>query len=145
MAWMMADCARLTDVATVTDEGAWVGTVETAHGDRDEIIVIHCRSPADPPVRAYINRCTHEDQRLYREPVGIISRDGEVVCPRHGSHFDACTGDCDNGEAAGTTLVTVDIEVDEGVVYLMDDDLTFLTDGPIDTDDGPASTSHLGL
>ena len=44
-----------------------------------------------------------------------------------------CEGDCDNGEAAGTTLPSVDIAERHGTVFLTDDD------------DGPSSTSHLQL
>jgi len=43
-------------------------------------------------------------------------RDGELLCPKHGSLFDVCTGECDNGEAAGTALPTVDMAVDDDTV-----------------------------
>lgn len=143
----MVDRRRLIDVDTVLEDGSWVCTVETAHDELDELLLVPCGDSERPPVRAYINRCTHEDQRLYREPVGAITRAGEIVCPRHGSHFDACSGGCDNGEAAGTTLVTADIEVASGQVYLVDDALSYHGDGPIDDDDDemPSSTSHIGL
>jgi hypothetical protein len=60
--------------------------------------------------------------------------------------FDACSGYCDNGEAADTTLPSVDVAVEDGVVYLTDDDVTFAHEGGIDDeDDGPASTSHIGF
>lgn len=49
-----------------------------------------------------------------------------------GSLFDACDGSCDNGEAAGTTLPSVEISETHGDVFLTDDD-------------GPSSTSHLQL
>lgn len=143
----MTEAVRLTAVETVREDGAWLGTVETAIGEVDEVLVVPCSDPAGPPVRGWINRCMHEDQRLYREPIGAIIRDGAVVCPRHGSHFDTCSGDCHDGEAAGTTLVAVDLAVDGGDVYLVDDDLEFLGPGPSedDDDDMPASTSHIGL
>ncbi|MFW6435016.1 MAG: Rieske (2Fe-2S) protein, partial [Halovenus sp.] len=92
------------------------------------------------------NRCTHENQRLYREGIGAIMRDGGVVCPKHGSIFDACSGYCDNGEAADSTLLSVDLEIEDGQVYLVDEDMTYLHEGPADDDDdddGPQSTSHL--
>ena len=97
-------------------------------------------------VRAWINRCTHEDQRLYRKEVGAVTRGGSVVCPKHGSAFDTCEGSCDNGEAAGTTLRSIDVEVRDGAVFLTDDDLTYLYEGLPDDDgddEGPASSSHL--
>jgi hypothetical protein len=56
------------------------------------------------------------------------------------------SGYCDNGEAEGTTLVDVDISVEDGVVYLTDDEMEFAHEGGIqdDDDDGmPGSSSHL--
>jgi hypothetical protein len=72
-------------------------------------------------------------------------RGGGVVCPKHGSVFDSCSGYCDNGEAAGSTLAGVDIDVEDGTVYLTDDELTFRHEGGIDDDDDdvPGSSSHL--
>lgn len=146
----MSDMAhRLTDVATVEADGSWVCTVRTAHGEDEEVVLVPCAADDTEPVRAWINRCTHERQRLHREGVGVVEREGQIICPRHGSMFDACSGDCDNGEAAQTTLVSVAIEVREDQVYLVDEAVTYLYDGPIrddgDDDDMPGSTSHIQL
>ena len=97
-------------------------------------------------VEAWRNFCQHEtDQRLDRG-FGAAVRDGEVVCPKHGSMFDTCTGYCDNGKAADSFLSGVDVTVEDGVVYLTDEAVEFLHEGGIeddDGDDGPSSTSHL--
>ncbi|ELZ04599.1 Rieske (2Fe-2S) domain-containing protein [Natrialba aegyptia DSM 13077] len=81
--------------------------------------------------------------------MGAAMRDGQIICPKHGSMFDACSGYCDNGEAADTTLPSVEVAVDGGDVYLTDDEVTFLHQGGIDEGDdgdgGPSSTSHLSL
>jgi nitrite reductase/ring-hydroxylating ferredoxin subunit len=148
----MAVKTRLTSVETVHEDGSWLFTVRDRHGERDEVLLVPCdadeRRGTDPPengVEAWVNRCTHEAQRLDRG-FGAAIRDGEVVCPKHGSMFDACSGHCDNGDAAGTTLVSVDVAVVDGDVFLVDDDARFLHAGGIDDgDDGPASTSHLGF
>ncbi|WP_436931013.1 Rieske (2Fe-2S) domain-containing protein [Halosimplex halobium] len=59
---------------------------------------------------------------------------------------DACSGECNNGEAAGTTLPDVDVTVEDGEVFLVDDEYTFEHEGAIDDgDDGPSSTSHVGF
>ncbi|KOX96993.1 Rieske (2Fe-2S) protein [Halorubrum sp. ASP1] len=147
---------RLTAVETVLEEGSWAFTAREGDADR-EVVLVPCADESDgwgdevdsgggQPVRAWINRCTHEAQRLHREGVGAVTRGGSVVCPKHGSAFDACEGSCDNGEAAGTTLRSIDIEVRDGAVFLTDDDLTYLYEGLPDDDgdaDGPASSSHL--
>ncbi|OYR81243.1 (2Fe-2S)-binding protein [Halorubrum ezzemoulense] len=148
---------RLTTVETVRERGSWAFTAREGDADR-EVFLVPCADGPDggaesdgdgdegQPVRAWINRCTHEDQRLYREEVGAVTRGGSVVCPKHGSAFDACEGSCDNGEAAGTTLREIDVAVRDGAVFLTDDDLTYLYEGLPDDDgddDGPASSSHL--
>ena len=143
---------RLTTVETVREQGSWAFTAREGDADREVFLVPCADEPdevdgsADRPVRAWINRCTHEDQRLYREEVGAVTRGGSVVCPKHGSAFDACEGSCDNGEAAGTTLRSIDVEVRDGAVFLTDDDLTYLHEGLPDDDgddEGPSSSSHL--
>ena len=93
-----------------------------------------------------MNRCTHENQRLHREGIGTVRRDGGIVCPKHGSVFDACSGFCDNGAAADSTLLSVDIDVESGQIYLTDEGMTYLREGPAedgDDDAGPQSSSHL--
>lgn len=137
---------RLTSVDTVNEEGAWLFTVRDDHGEDTEVFLVPCEDDEGPAVEAWVNSCTHEAQPLYREGVGAVVREGEVVCPKHGSSFDSCSGYCDNGPAAETTLPDVDVSVEDGQVYLTDDDVRFLRKGASsdDEDDGdPRSTSHL--
>jgi nitrite reductase/ring-hydroxylating ferredoxin subunit len=100
-----------------------------------------------PSVSAWKNFCMHEpDQRLDRGVgTGAAMRDGQIICPRHGSMFDAATGYCDNGEAAGQTLVEVDVTVRDGVVYLTDEGLSYSHAGGVDDDGLPDSTSHVSF
>ncbi|AGB35947.1 Rieske (2Fe-2S) protein [Natronococcus occultus] len=142
----MAVRHRLTSVETVLEDGSWLFTVRDGRGDEEEVILVPCHDDDREPVEAWINRCTHEDQRLHREDVGAVIRDGEIVCPKHGSMFETCSGYCDNGEAADTTLVDVEIAVEDGAVYLTDDDVSFLREGGTsddDGDEGPSSSSHI--
>ena len=133
---------RLTSVETVYEEGSWLFTVRDGNGEKTEVILVPCE---DSEVQAWVNRCTHEDQRLHREDVGVVMRDSHIVCPKHGSTFDTCLGDCDTGPAAETTLWSVEIAVENEAVYLTDSDVRFLHRGaPTDGDnDEPSSTSHL--
>ena len=135
---------KLTRVETVDEEGSWLFTVRDLYGEDDEVVLVPCEDSAEPPVQAWVNRCTHEAQRLDAGR-GVAMRDGKLICPKHGSMFDSCSGYCDNGEAADTTLPSVDIEVEDGDVYLTDDHVTFKHAGGIEDDDGPSSTSHIGL
>ncbi|MFC7027533.1 Rieske (2Fe-2S) protein [Halomicroarcula sp. GCM10025324] len=131
---------ELADVETVHDEGSWLFTVEDPYGSLEEVVLVPC----EDGVSAWVNRCTHEAQR-FDTGRGVPMRDGQLVCPKHGSLFDACEGDCDNGEAAGTTLPGVAVATNRGTVVLTDDDYTFRHEGGIDDDEGPDSTSHLSL
>jgi nitrite reductase/ring-hydroxylating ferredoxin subunit len=144
----MATRYRLTSVETVLESGSWLFTARDGRGEDVEVILVPCEDD-DSAIEAWINRCTHEDQRLYRQGVGAIVRDGGIVCPKHGSVFDSCSGDCENGPADGSTLPSIEVAVEDGQVYLTDEDATYLHDGPSDDDDtdesgdGPDSTSHL--
>jgi len=138
----MADRTELTTVETVHEDRSWLFTVWDQHGNQDEVILVPC----EEGVEAWINRCTHEAQRLDTGR-GVAMRDGQLICPKHGSMFDSCSGHCDNGEAADTTLPSIEIDVEDGTVYLTDETVSFAHEGPIGDDDdgGPSSTSHLSF
>ncbi|THE63825.1 Rieske (2Fe-2S) protein [Salinadaptatus halalkaliphilus] len=146
---------QLTTVQTVYEAGSWLFTVRDQYGELEEVVLVPCedtvehdstssRPGSDDGVEAWINRCTHESQR-FDTGDGAPIRNGQLICPRHGSLFDSCSGDCDNGEAAGTTLPSVNISVTHDTIYLTDDDVTFAHEGGIDEDEGPDSTSHISF
>ena len=129
----------LTPIDEIPSDGSYLVTVEEDHGGKQEVILV----TVEGGVRAWKNFCLHEtDQRLDRGD-GVVRRENQVVCPRHGSTFDVATGQCEHGPAAGTVLVSVDIAVRHGQVYLTDDGLEYLHDGGIDEDSDPESSSHL--
>ena len=163
----MADGDAITDAANVPERGTFLFTVSEPSGREEEVILARLDSGDDsepapddhdgsgdstatsdgpPRIVAWKNFCMHEpDQRLDRGgDVGAALRDGEVVCPRHGSLFDLETGDCDNGPARNQSLVGVRITVEDGTVYLAEDTLTFEHEGGID-DDGDLSTTHMSF
>ena len=135
-------CATL--VAS-TDEipavGSYLLTVREPDGSLEEVILLDL----EDGVSAWKNYCQHETDQRFDRGDGAVTRDDRIVCPKHGSMFDAETGYCDNGKAAGSTLVEVDVAVRHGQVYLTDDDLEFVAEGGIDDDGSPSSTSHLSF
>ncbi|WP_318568383.1 Rieske (2Fe-2S) protein [Salinigranum marinum] len=135
---------RLAAVDDVPEDGSVLFTVRERDGTEEEVILVRCADGEGDAVAAWRNFCQHEtDQRLDRG-FGAAVRDGEVVCPKHGSMFDTCTGYCDNGKAAESYLSAVDVAVDDGDVYLTDAAVTFAHEGGVDDgDDEPSSTSHL--
>lgn len=129
----------VTAVDDVPEDGSFLFTVEESSGGTEEVILLRLVDG----VSAWKNFCRHEpDQRLDRG-TGAVRRDGEIICPRHGSTFDVCSGHSGNGPAAGSTLAAVDVTVRHGQVYLTDDDLEFSHVGGTDGDGLPGSTSHL--
>ena len=130
---------ELTSVETVRTEGSWLFTATDAHGVDEEVLLVPC----EDGVEAWVNRCTHEAQR-FDTGGGAPIREGQLVCPKHGSLFDACDGTCDNGEAAGTQLSEVEIAVEDGAVFLTDDDYTFVDAGGSGGND-PGSTSNISF
>ena len=162
----MDDATRVASVDEVPDAGSYLFTVREGDGDAEEVILVrseHCETATGDAidetttVLAWKNFCQHEtDQRLDRG-MGAAMRDGELICPKHGSFFDACSGYCDSGKASGSTLVPVSVAVEDDAVFLTDDDCTYLHEGGIeagddeasggergnDGDDVPGSTSHL--
>ncbi|MEZ3116963.1 Rieske (2Fe-2S) protein [Halobaculum sp. MBLA0147] len=155
----MTDATELVAVSELPEAGSYRFTVSEPSGLEEEVLLARTDAGTTddgagddtddtPAVAAWKNFCMHEpDQRLDRGgDVGAAMRDGQVICPRHGAMFDLETGYCDTDPAAGQTLVSVDVEVRDGVVYLTDEALTFEHEGGLDDDDGmPSSTSHLGL
>ena len=133
---------RITTTDEVPEQGSFLFTVTEADGREEEVILIR---DSEDEIAGWKNFCQHEiDQRLDRGN-GAATRDGGIICPKHGSIFDGSTGYCDNGKAAGSTLAEVDIAVNRGDVYLTDDDLTFEHLGGISDDDMLGSSSHLGF
>lgn len=136
------DGERVASVEEVPENGSYLFTVEEPSGREEEVILV---ALADG-IAAWKNFCMHEpDQRLDRGlGNGVAMRDDQIICPKHGSMFDTCTGECENGEAAGTTLVGVDVVVEDGVAYLADEDYEFRHEGGLD-DGAPGSSSHLSF
>lgn len=132
---------KIADTDAVPEHGSYLFTAEGPFTNETEIILVHCDE--EPGIRAWVNTCPHESQQLDTGD-GASMRDNEIICPRHGSLFDACTGECDNGLAAGTTLPDVEIDVKENTIFLTDDHYTFLHEGGTE-DEKLGSTSHLSL
>jgi len=139
----MAPRYRLTSVDTVEQEGSWLFTVRDEHGEETEVVLVPCGESDAPPVEAWVNRCTHEDQRLHREGIGAVTRSGGIVCPKHGSVFDACSVTTAKPPIRRCCRSISTSRTDR---YSSPTTMTtYLREGPADDDDddGPQSTSHL--
>ncbi len=47
-----------------------------AHGEEAEVFLVPYDDNKKPPAQAWVNTCPHEHQRLYREGLGVPTRDG---------------------------------------------------------------------
>ncbi|MFC6992767.1 Rieske (2Fe-2S) protein [Haladaptatus sp. GCM10025707] len=133
---------HLVSASDLAENESYLFTVRELDGSEEEVILVKTATC----IAAWKNFCQHEtDQRLDRG-MGAAMRDGEIICPKHGSMFDGCSGYCDNGKAAESTLVEVDVTVEDGDVYLTDAKCRFLHEGGLDDgDDMPSSSSHLSF
>lgn len=69
---------------------------------------------------AYENSCPHTGVNLNWQPEQFFSHDGEFLqCSLHGALFEADTGSCIHGPCLGQKLNSIDIEVLDGVVYMV--------------------------
>lgn len=98
----------------------------------------------DDRVVGYVNRCMHFRHIRLDKGDGAPVRNGELVCSNHGAMFESATGECTHGPCEGAVLEEIDVETRNGDVHLVDDDYTYVGDGPIESDTADlASTSNV--
>jgi len=74
---------------------------------------------AGAEVRAYVNRCAHQELPLNIRPDRFLTHDGSmIVCTAHGAIFEKATGYCVAGPCAGRSLAAVPVQVVSGYVLL---------------------------
>ncbi|MCT9095876.1 Rieske 2Fe-2S domain-containing protein [Haloarchaeobius sp. HME9146] len=113
--------SRVTTVAEVPEDETFLFTVMEGFDEREVVLT---KLP-DGTVEAYMNYCQHwTDVRLDKGSGGTV-RDDELVCTRHAATFRKDDGVCTHGPCEGAVLETVDVTVEDGAVYLTDDDYRF--------------------
>jgi nitrite reductase/ring-hydroxylating ferredoxin subunit len=131
---------RITSLDSVPDDSTFLVTLRRVDTDEErEAVLVRT---ANGEVCGWLNYCRHLlDVRLDKGS-GAPMRDGELVCANHGAYFEADSGCCTFGPCEGAVLEAVDVTVDDGVVYLTDDEYAFVTTGSLD-DGGPAASSNV--
>lgn len=70
-------------------------------------------------VFAYQNYCVHAGHPLNWNPDSFLTKDDSaIICSSHGACFEIETGTCFAGPCVGKSLRKVDVEIDNGVVYV---------------------------
>ncbi|PEQ11754.1 (2Fe-2S)-binding protein [Novosphingobium sp. PC22D] len=76
-------------------------------------------------VRAYENRCPHQETHLDWERGEFLDGSGtRIQCGKHGALFDLGTGQCVEGPCQGESLTPIETVIDaDGDICLVDADL----------------------
>ena len=71
-------------------------------------------------VRAYENRCPHQDSHLDWERGEFLDGDGtRILCGKHGALFDLGSGECVDGPCIGERLTAIETVIDDGDICLV--------------------------
>ncbi len=71
-------------------------------------------------VFAYQNYCVHVGHPLNWSPDSFLTRDkSAIICASHGATYEIETGRCFAGPGAGRSLRKVEVEVRDGVIYVI--------------------------
>jgi len=131
--------SRIVDVDAVPADGTVLFTMANGSETKEAFLL----DLADGIV-AFENYCPHwRDVRLDKGS-GARLRNDELVCEKHGATFETDSGYCNFGPCEGATLSEVDVTVENGEVYLTEDDYT--VDGlGADDDTDLSSGSRIGF
>ena len=137
------DAARITALSDVPADSTRCFRVLDESDEMREAILVRTEPAAadggDPVpedgVSCWLNYCQHLTHIKLDKGAGAPMRNGEVVCENHGAYFAADSGRCTYGPCEGAYLTGLEVTVDEGAVYLTDDDYAFVGLGPIERDD----------
>ncbi|WP_255197360.1 Rieske (2Fe-2S) protein [Halorarius litoreus] len=133
------DDPRLADLDEVPEDSTLLLTLDD-DGSETEALLIRLNGE----VACWKNYCQHwTDVRLDKGD-GARVKGGEIWCGKHAATFDPNSGECTFGPCEGAYLDEVEVTVEDGGVYLTDDDYGFVRRGPAETDDDDALGSGGG-
>ncbi len=128
----MAIRRAVASVDDVPTETTYLFTVrDTDSGEEREVILVEI----DGRIHAWLNYCQHYTHIKIDKGSGAEMRGNALICENHGAYFESDTGYCNFGPCEGAYLNAVEIEVEDGVVYLTDDRYEFVRKGPAESDE----------
>ena len=128
----MSSPSRITSVDDVPEETTFLFRVQPVDDGEEVKEAILLRD--DTGVVSWLNYCQHFTHIKLDKGSGAEMRDGEVICTNHGAYFEAGSGRCTFGPCEGAFLNELAVGVDDGAVYLVDDDYELVGTGKIETD-----------
>ncbi|XVH30703.1 Rieske (2Fe-2S) protein [Haloferacaceae archaeon DSL9] len=126
----MDETRRIVAAADVPSETTLLVTLR-AEGEEREAILTRL---ADGSIVAFENYCQHWTDVRLDKGEGALVRNDEIVCQKHAATFERDSGYCNFGPCEGAFLPTVDVAVEDGRVYLVDDDYAFSHVGPAEAE-----------
>ena len=121
----MDEDSRIASVEEVPENGSLLFTIRDGF-DREEAILLKLTDG----VVALKNYCPHWTDVRFDTGSGATIREDELVCEKHGATFEKDSGFCTHGPCEGATIETVTITVEDGDIYLTDDNYAFEQRGP---------------
>jgi len=134
------DAPRIAAVEDVPADGSYLFRI-TDDGEEREAILVRL---ADG-VAAWLNYCQHYTHIKLDKGGGAPIRDGEIVCRNHGAMFEVDSGLCTFGPCEGAYLESVEVAVEDGAVYLVDEALDYAGDGPLPEEEPTDLSSESNL
>lgn len=140
----MPEGTHIVGVDAVPEDSTYLFTVRDDEGEEREAILARTGSAnssenGSESVACWLNYCQHYRHIKLDKGSGAEMRAREIVCVNHGAMFEADTGMCTFGPCQGAVLESVDVVVEDGDVYLTDDEYEFEREGGMETD--PADLS----
>jgi nitrite reductase/ring-hydroxylating ferredoxin subunit len=127
----MATRRAVAPIEDVPDETTYLFTLrETESGEEREAILVR----ADGELRAWLNYCQHYTHIKIDKGSGAEMRGEELICENHGAYFESESGFCTFGPCEGAYLNEIEIAVENGTVFLSDEDYEFVREGAIEGD-----------
>lgn len=142
---------RINALEDVPTESTILFRVSNGTDDEREAILVasddggHSEDVDEDRIACWLNYCQHMTHINIDKGSGAPMRDGELVCANHGAYFDVDSGECTFGPCEGAYLTDLEVTVDDGDVYLTDDDYEYVGAGPVDDDDDLTSTSNVKI
>ncbi|UPV73041.1 Rieske 2Fe-2S domain-containing protein [Halorussus limi] len=121
----MDEDSRIADASEVPADSTLLFTVRDGLDEREAILTKN----GDDEVAAFENYCQHWTDVRLDKGSGATKRDGELVCGKHGALFEADSGCCTYGPCEGAVLEDIGVTIEDGAVYLTDDDYEFVQVG----------------
>lgn len=126
---------KIVDIDNI--DGSYLFNIKNDNGNIKEAIIVE----NDGKYVCWLNYCRHITTVKLHDGEKLPRRNGEIICNNHGAIFDIKTGECHHGPCKGSSLIEIDITIEDGSILLTDSEYSYQSEGGISSDDMPDSTA----